>query len=271
MTIASAARFAKMTGDGPGFPTATYAAQVVDYERRFQRTLEAVNGVLESSLAVHLELDDRRPFAPAGGEDHIRGLLDELERIDPGTDVDWVIGLAGSVPRFEDSFHELGMGEVVGKHVVLRALNDVAEYKAIQAGFTELSEAERDKLIRTRLEHKTAVVLLHELVHTLGALHELDKTNIMNPRYSTSVRRFDAQTIEVMGAVLLHRTDSGTLALRCLPAGAGRRRAPLQHRHATRIVVGGDAARVRRPDSRLVPRRIAAAAAWRAACTPVPV
>lgn len=192
-------------------PTATYGAQVVDYERRFQKTLADANGVLEPALGVHLELGDTRPFKPQHGEDHIAGLLDDLRGADAGADVDWVIGLAGSIPRFEDSFHELGMGDVVGKHIVLRALNDVAEYRAFQSGLSELSEDERDKLLHARLAHKTAAVLLHELGHTLGALHELDKTNVMNPRYSQSEQHFGAETLDVMRVVLAHRGAEGTL------------------------------------------------------------
>jgi hypothetical protein len=199
-------------------PTATYTTQVLDYERHFQKTLDAANGVLEPALGIHLELADSRAFRPQGGEDHIAGLLDELRRSDPGDGVDWVIGLAGSVPRFEDSFHELGVGNVIGKHIVLRALNDAAEYRAIQTGLSELDESERDKLFHARLEHKTAVVLLHELGHTLGALHELDKTNVMNPRYSTSLQRFGAETLDVMRVVLAHRTPNGELDATGRPA-----------------------------------------------------
>ncbi len=54
-------------------------------------------------------------------------------------------------------------------------------------------------------------MLLHEVGHTLGALHELDETSIMNPRYSTRLRRFGPQTLEVMRAVLAHRTPTGGL------------------------------------------------------------
>lgn len=192
-------------------PTAAHTAQVVDYERHFEKLLAIANGVLEPSLAVHLEVSGTRPFQPAGGEDHIDDLLRELARSDAGEDVDWVIGLAGSVPRFEDSYHELGRSEVVGKHIVLRALNDLAEYRAIQSGLPDLTDAERDRLGRVRLEHKTAAVLLHELGHTLGALHELDQTNLMNPSYSTSAQHFSERTLDVMRAVLAHRTAMGGL------------------------------------------------------------
>jgi hypothetical protein len=192
-------------------PTATHTAQVVDYERRFEETLADVNATLEPSLGIHLEIADARAFRAESGEDSIATLLDELSRSDPGADVDWVVGLVGSVPRFEDSFHELGVGEFVGKHIVLRALNDGAEYQAIQSGLSELSDAERDKLFHARLEHKRTVVLLHELGHTLGALHERDETNIMNPRYATCLSHFGSQTESVMRAVLAHRTVSGGL------------------------------------------------------------
>jgi hypothetical protein len=192
-------------------PTATHAAQVIDCERRFNETLAAANLVLEPALGIHLEVAETRAFKPERGEDHLSQVLEDLRQSDDGEGVEWVIGLTGAVPRFEDSFHELGFGEVVGKFVVLRALNDAAEYDAIRANLSELSESERDELFKVRLRHKVASVLLHEIGHTLGALHEADKTNLMNPRYSQSVQHFGTETLDVMRAVLAHRTASGHL------------------------------------------------------------
>ena len=54
--------------------------------------------------------------------------------------VDFVLGLVGSLPRVEFSFHQLGMAGLLGKHLVVRAMNDDAEFKYIQHQLDELDE-----------------------------------------------------------------------------------------------------------------------------------
>jgi hypothetical protein len=191
--------------------TPAYVAQVVDWQRRFEETLATTNGVLEPTVGVRLEVASSEPWNPAHGEDSIAQLLEALRQADPGDDVDWVVGLAGAVPRFEESFHELGIGQVPGKHLVVRSINHAAEYQAFEQGLNELSADDRAKLRQARLSHKASTVLLHELGHTLGALHEQDATSIMGPRYSKNVTHFDPATLDVMRLVLEHRAPNGML------------------------------------------------------------
>lgn len=191
--------------------TPTYAAEVVDWPRRFAETLALANDVFEPTFGVELTLAERRSWDPGGSEDDVQTLLRRLEALDPGDDVDWVIGLAGAIPRFEASFHELGVATVVGKHVVLRAITDPAEFEAFEAGLSELSQAEREKLRRARYVHKTTAMLLHELGHTLGALHERDDTNLMNAQYARGVSHYGPEAVELMRVALEHRTATGNL------------------------------------------------------------
>jgi hypothetical protein len=191
--------------------TRAYAAGKLDWQRRFQDTLVDVNRVLGPMLAVQLQIAEARHWALAGNEDKTQALIGELAKIDAGDDVDWVIGLVSSVPRFEASFHELGVGEVVGNHVVLRAIDNAAEYQAIEGGLGEISAKEREKLRTSRLSHKVTAVVLHELGHTLGAIHERDPRSLMNPVYGHEEEAYSAATTDVMRFVLAHRKAGGEL------------------------------------------------------------
>jgi hypothetical protein len=191
--------------------TRAYAAGTLDWQRRFRDTLLDVNRVLGPTLSVRLEVAEARHWNLAGNEDKTSALLAELTKIDAGSDVDWVIGLVSSVPRFEANFHELGVGELVGNHIVLRAIDNAAEYQVIEEGLGEISAKEREKLRTSRLSHKVTAVVLHELGHTLGAIHERNAKSLMHPVYGHEEEAFSAEATDVMRFVLAHRKAEGAL------------------------------------------------------------
>src|SRR5262249_40053732 len=143
-------------------------------------------------------------------DDDLSALMDELVQSDPGRDVERVVGLAGSVPRYEIAFHELGLGKLFGKHLITRAMNDAREYESIERGFSYLSEQERAKLYGSRKRHKTAAVFLHELGHTLGAPHELDARWLMHASYDPKEEGYSPGTAELMRLVLERELDPAT-------------------------------------------------------------
>lgn len=194
------------------YATRGYSAEVLDWQRRFAKVLEDASVIIEPILGAKLEVLETRDWAPKGhDEEKVNRLLADLQALDEGKDVDWVVGLASATPRFETSFHELGFGELVGKHIVLRAITNALEYQAIEEGLGELSEKERDKFRRERLAHKLTTVLLHELGHTLGALHEKNPKSVMNPAYSRETSGYSSDAIDVMRLVFAHRTPTGGL------------------------------------------------------------
>lgn len=209
---------AAQSGQGRGstarvrvYATRTYSVEVLDWQRRFAKVLADASAVVEPILGAQLEVLETREWPIQRDEEDVNRLAAELRALDDGQDVDWVIGLASATPRLEISFHELGVGELLGKHIVLRAITNAAEYQAIEEGLGELSEEERDKFRRARLAHKLTTVLLHELGHTLGALHEKNPKSVMNPAYSRETSGYSQDASDVMRLVFAHRTTTGAI------------------------------------------------------------
>ncbi len=75
------------------------------------------------------------------------------------------------------------MSNVPGKHLVLRATGAAEEKDDIDRAFDQLSVEDRAKLGRVRARHRATAVLLHELGHSLGALHVRDPQSLMSPAY----------------------------------------------------------------------------------------
>src|SRR6185436_1440101 len=119
-------------------------------------------------------------------EENLRLALGALKTVDPATDQAMAVGLLGKLPTLTLRYHDLGRAEVCGNHMVVRAIRDATEDRSIDKNLDELSEAERDKLRKARLRHKTTALFLHEVGHMLGALHE-ELPSLMAPAYDPSV------------------------------------------------------------------------------------
>lgn len=195
------------------YATPAYAASVVDWQKQLRDTVERANSILTPEFAARVEINDGRVLQPRGSDADLDNLLGELRALDPATDVDWVVVLAPAVPRFAVSADDIGKAPLLSRYFGLRAMSDAHEYEAIQRGFTELSETEREKLYRVRKQHKLATTFLHELAHSLGVPHELTKGSLMNPRYSVEVEGFSPEASAIIRASLAQRTSPASPVL----------------------------------------------------------
>jgi hypothetical protein len=183
------------------YATPAYVAQVADWERHVQALLEDASVTLAASVDARLELDTADAW-DARSADRLEPALAALRAKDPGDGVDLVIGFIGGLPTLSASFHEAGMSENPGKHLVLRAPDTARDLDAIDRAFDELSDEDRARLRRERRRHREVAVLLHEVGHALGAPHDAERASLMNPTYDPSMSRYSAPALAAMRAAL---------------------------------------------------------------------
>lgn len=187
-----------------------YTAEVVDWRRQLEALIDDANRLLGPTLSIRLEVATAATWAERSDGQGLGDQLTELRSQDDGSGADWVVGLVGSVPRAEVSFHQLGLSNRPGKHIVMRAMSDATELDAIQKNLKELNDAARQELYTARKRHKVTTVFLHEIGHTLGVIHERDAAAILSPRYSSDAERFSPEATEWMRATLRDRLGTTT-------------------------------------------------------------
>ena len=167
-----------------------YRRAILGAEVRLFRQVNRVNAVLRARFGVELEIESIKPWPQEGRLSSLEVALHQLEAHDPGKDVDFVIGMITPLPVATPAIHQLGMARLMGKHLVLRAMDDTTEFSAFQRMFKELEYEERERLYVARREHKEVVVLLHELGHALGALHVRSPRAVMAPAHDHQIIGF---------------------------------------------------------------------------------
>jgi hypothetical protein len=183
------------------FVTRNFSAQVVDAPRHLRDLLDDVNRVTERDLGAHFELVETRPWELVNDDD-IEKAFEALRGTDSGDGVDWVAGFVGSLPRASRSFHEVGRGTLVGKHVVVRAPSSAERHDSIEKSFDELPEEQRRDLEKRLRRHRAAAIFLHELGHTLGSVHETSSQSVMFPEYNAKMSAFGQSANDVMRVAL---------------------------------------------------------------------
>ncbi len=186
--------------------TPRFIAETPDWKARVDEMVQDANGVLTPALKIRATVFDYRGWNREGADDDLATALVELEGMDAGEEVDWVVGFVGSIPRIVTGFSNLGRARMRRKHFVLRAINNRAEYDVISQ-MTIVSESERAELLRNRKRHKAAAVMLHEIGHTLGAVHVTDGKTIMRPKYDAHGSSFAGFNLELMRLSLEYRAQ----------------------------------------------------------------
>jgi len=182
-----------------------YRAQTLRWSQRIEQQVARANRVLEAQFGARLELVEVREWERADRTGELPVAMAELAALDPGSDVDWVIGFVSSLPVFSASHEQLGLAQLFGRHMVLRGMDSLAEAQAASEALDLLSEDERQDLLRARRVHKETFVLLHEWAHTLGAFHERNPASILSPAYDKSQSGFSPASREVVALGLRTR------------------------------------------------------------------
>jgi hypothetical protein len=180
------------------YATRAYAAETLHWERQFAELLSGANEILEPAVGLRLESSGATLWQPKASEDRLAGVLDELAEHDRGDGVDWVVGFVKSTPELVFDQHQLGVGRILSKYLVVRASNDPRELELLSHQYYSLSDADKAKLHTDRRRHRWIAVFLHEIGHTLGARHRVAKNTIMNPTYDPEHQGFDETTLGLL-------------------------------------------------------------------------
>jgi hypothetical protein len=185
-----------------------YAAQTPDWKAHVASLLAQASTTLDASVGARLVIDAADPWEHVGAA-RLDGDLAALREEDTGEGADLVIGFVGGLPLTTQDFEQLGLSELPGKHLVLRAPNVAAEYAAIEKAFDELSAEARTRLRRERIRHREVAVLLHEVGHALGASHLTVSGSLMRPAYDPQMSAFDSDSVTRMKGRLARPGDPG--------------------------------------------------------------
>ena len=181
------------------YTDAGYRGQNPAHEQQLRQLLAGAFRILAPTIGVDLGEVEFRSWERQAGSD-LPAMLSELEALDAGDDVDWVLGFVDAQGHVAADVHQLGEARVLGRHAVLRGLNDAAEVTLLEAALRGMSSRERQALYGRRKHHKELVLLLHEMGHTLGAMHVTGEDRIMAPSYEASQSSFEGPNARLMAA-----------------------------------------------------------------------
>lgn len=174
-------------------------------QHHLEERVRSVNDVLQGALHARIEIESVRQLPEnIPSETDLELALTKLNEQDDGGDVDVVIGLIGALPRASFSFFDLGRAQLLGKHIVLRSMSSPDEIRQLDT-YDTIDPQERSRVYQQRKRHKEATVMLHEIGHSLGALHVRDPASIMHASYESSAQAFAPHNLELMELALAER------------------------------------------------------------------
>jgi tetratricopeptide (TPR) repeat protein len=181
-----------------------YRDQVLRWRSRVVEQLRRASDVVRGPLGVVFDLESTQPWEHRASGDDLGPSLSELEALDPGMDVDLVIGFVSALKVFTVSQHQLGMARPLGRHMLLREMENPEEVRHLMDALIHLPKDEREALYQERKHHKETSVLLHEWAHTLGVFHVRDSRWMMYPIYEPHQATFAPRSLELIQVSLRH-------------------------------------------------------------------
>ncbi len=172
------------------------------WQDRMRAQLGMVNEIIAPAFGVRLEAESFRRWDRTGPSGALEPLLLDLKSRDPGTEVDWVVGLVAPLPLVSLSFHDLGRAEVLGRHFVLRSMTSAAEFNDFRRVFSAIEPEILERLYGARKQHKEIAIFLHEWAHTLGLPHASHPSRLMAAGYSPRTGVLNELEVRFLGESL---------------------------------------------------------------------
>jgi hypothetical protein len=174
-----------------------YRAQNLRWQHGFDDELAYANEVLGPMLGLRLEAD-YRSWDHQAPNSTLAEHLAALREIDDGDDAMLIVGLTSSLTLVSATYELLALAQLGGRYMVLRGHADLEERKEFERAFPDVSVDERGEVLAARRRHKTTTVLLHEVAHCLGAVHEVQPGGIMSTTFTDRAAALDDRNRELM-------------------------------------------------------------------------
>jgi len=143
---------------------------------------------VEAAFGARLDVEIRT--WDHSGDASMPDMMNALAAADPGNGADWVVGFVTAARGLTSDFHVIGYAQILGKHFLLRDMNDAEEIRAVDKYLDELSAAERTELYSSRRKHKELSSFIHEWAHTLGHPHETQPGRLLAGSYTNKAATF---------------------------------------------------------------------------------
>jgi tetratricopeptide (TPR) repeat protein len=174
------------------------------WEERVKRQLARASEVTTRRFNTTFELADARPWhSNAPATELPDALLQKLEALDPGQDVDLVLGYVSSLPAETSVQEALGRARVLGRHVILRGLESPAENGALRDALKDYPPAFREETFLQRRTNKETALFLHHWGHALGAPHSA--LGLMHDTYGPRESFFTPDSVQLITIGLLQK------------------------------------------------------------------
>jgi tetratricopeptide (TPR) repeat protein len=187
------------------YADADYRAKTPRWKDRITDEIDLANSLLTPMLGVRIELTDVVEWDHQAPEAPLRETLAALAQAAPGDDVHWVIGFTAPPSDPTNAFDELGAAELFGHHIVVRGYDDEAEKTSFHRQFPDVPIKDAGDALDARRRHKQTCLLLHQLGHTLGAIHETDPSWIIHATYDPQMATISERNRELMQIALEDR------------------------------------------------------------------
>ncbi|WP_428269383.1 hypothetical protein [Haliangium sp.] len=180
------------------YATAQYRAQNLHWRERFNDDVDMVNQYLIPAFGLRLEVVEYRNWDGVEDRPEVSDMVALLEALDPGDDVDWVVGLTSALSSATTSFHRIGAARPLGRHWVMRGFEDLD----VEARLAKVEEQDRKWLREARRQHRQVSVFMHEWAHSLGVNHVTLKDTVMAAGYSRKISGYSSQVESLVRAML---------------------------------------------------------------------